>query len=181
MICVAEFNGYFIRLNANWEPILGYSNEELMSKPFIEFVHPDDWDSTIAALREKLERGIAVIDFENRYRCKDGSYKWLHWTSRPIAEEGITYAIAYDVSARKQTEEAYQTSEMRFQAFIDHIPAMVFYKHEDGRYLYVNETYEQIYGFSETDWRNKTDFDLWPERAELIRNNDRKIIESEAS
>lgn len=181
MICVADFDGFFIRLNASWEPTLGYSNEELMSKPFVEFVHPDDQDSTMAAIRENLEKGIDVINFENRYRCKDGSYKWFHWTARPIVEEGITFAIAYDVTARKQAEEAYQTSEMRFQAFMDHIPALIFYKDEDGRYLYANIAYEQIYGFHEADWKDKTDFDLWPERAEGMRNYDRKILESETS
>ncbi|MHC4691447.1 MAG: PAS domain-containing sensor histidine kinase [Planctomycetota bacterium] len=106
MICVANMEGYFKRINFSFEQTLGYSSKELLKKPFFEFIHPDDVEKTKAVIAEKLSKGIQVIGFENRYRCKDGSYKWLSWTSRPIVEEGIMYAIAYDVTARKEAEQA---------------------------------------------------------------------------
>ncbi len=106
MICVANMEGYFKRINFSFEQTLGYSSKELLKKPFFEFIHPDDIEKTKAVITEKLSRGVQVIGFENRYRCKDGSYKWLSWTSRPIVEEGVMYAIAYDITARKEAEQA---------------------------------------------------------------------------
>lgn len=106
MICVANMEGYFKRVNFSFEQTLGYSSRELLKKPFFEFIHPDDIEKTKAVIAEKLSKGVQVIGFENRYRCKDGSYKWLSWTSRPIVEEGIMYAIAYDITARKKAEQA---------------------------------------------------------------------------
>lgn len=106
MICVANMDGYFKRINFSFEQTLGYSSKELLEKPFFEFIHPDDIEKTKAVIEEELSKGVQVIGFENRYRCKDGKYKWLSWTSRPIVEEGIMYAIAYDVTTRKEAEQA---------------------------------------------------------------------------
>jgi PAS domain S-box-containing protein len=106
MICVANMEGYFKRINFSFEQTLGYSSKELLEKPFFEFIHPDDIEKTKAVIEEKLSKGAQVIGFENRYRCKDGKYKWLSWTSRPIVKEGIMYAIAYDITARKEAEQA---------------------------------------------------------------------------
>jgi PAS domain S-box-containing protein len=105
MICIASLNGYFKRINSSFEQMLGYSSEELLKKPFFDFIHSDDKEKTKAVVEEKLSRGCQVIGFENRYRCKDGSYKWLSWTSHPVVDEGITYAIAYDVTDRKKAQE----------------------------------------------------------------------------
>jgi PAS domain S-box-containing protein len=105
MICIANLNGYFIRINSSFEQILGYSSEELLKKPFFDFIHPDDREKTQSVVEVELSSGFKVIGFENRYRCKDGSYKWLSWTSCPVVDEGIMYAIAYDITERKKAEE----------------------------------------------------------------------------
>ena len=105
MICIANLNGYFKRINSSFEQTLGYSSEELLNKSFFDFIHPDDREKTQNVIDEKLNSGLQVIGFENRYRCKDGSYKWLSWTSRPVVDEGITYAIAYDVTERKKAQQ----------------------------------------------------------------------------
>ena len=105
MICIADINGYFKRINPAWERTLGYTNEELLNKPYIDLVHPDDKEMTIAAGNENLLLGHNVFNFENRYRCKDGTYRWLMWTSNPAIEKGITYAIAKDITDRKAAEE----------------------------------------------------------------------------
>jgi len=104
MICVADLKGNFRRVNKCFEKTLGYTAEELLSRSFLEMIHPDDRDKTITAINEKLNKGKKVTAFENRYRCKDGSYKWLSWTTQPAAEEGIMYAIAYDITRRKKFE-----------------------------------------------------------------------------
>ena len=112
MVCVADLEGSFIRVNSSFEQILGYSCEELLKRPYLDLIHPDDKDKTIAVLKEKLSSGIQVIGFENRYRCKDGSYKWLSWTSRPVVEEGVTYAIAHDITERKKARDEADRHQM---------------------------------------------------------------------
>ena len=104
LLCIANFEGYFVRLNPAWEKILGYSKQELLSKPYVEFVHPGDREATFAEAA-KLMTGIDTISFENRYRCKDGSYKWLHWAATAVIGQGLMYGAARDFSDRKLAEE----------------------------------------------------------------------------
>jgi PAS domain S-box-containing protein len=105
LFCVATFDGYFVRVNPAWQTVLGFSDEEMRSSPFIEFVHPDDRDATVAAM-STLQTGQRVIDFENRYRSKNGSYKWLQWKSAPFIHQGLIYAVARDVTDRRAAEDA---------------------------------------------------------------------------
>lgn len=115
MICIADIKGYFRKINPAFGKTLGYTEKELLDRPFVDFVHPDDRENTLAIISEKLSKGIAVFYFENRYQCKDGSYRWLSWTSNPVPEEGITYAIAKDVTERRKAEEALKESETRWK------------------------------------------------------------------
>ncbi len=104
MLCLAGFDGYFKRVNRSWERTLGYSEAELLSRPYIEFIHPDDRDVTkITASR--LSDGHDIMYFENRYLHKDGTVRWLLWTSTPFAQQQIIYASARDVTEQKAAEE----------------------------------------------------------------------------
>src|SRR5687767_11859464 len=105
LFCVASFEGYFVRVNPAWKTVLGFSEEELRSTPFMEFVHPDDRAPSTEAL-SALSTGAQLIDFENRYRAKDGSYKWLQWFAAPFLKQGIVYAVGRDVTDRKTAEYA---------------------------------------------------------------------------
>ncbi len=104
LIGVAGFNGYFQRVNPSWEKTLGWTAAELTGTPWLEFVHPEDIEKTVAA-GGQLATGEAVAYFENRYRCKNGEYRWLDWRCVPLVAEGRIYAIARDVTLAKQAEE----------------------------------------------------------------------------
>jgi PAS domain S-box-containing protein len=104
MMCIAGFDGYFKRLNPAWEQTLGFTVEELLSKPFLDFIHSDDIAATTAK-SAGLSMGQEVIQFENRYRCKDGSYRWFAWNARADLPRQLIYATARDITPQKQNEE----------------------------------------------------------------------------
>jgi PAS domain S-box-containing protein len=105
LMCMANFDGFFTRLNPSWTCALGYSTTELMAEPFLSFVHPDDREATLAEAERQTKAGEHVLHFANRYRHKDGSYRWLEWMSRPDADVGELIAVARDITARKTAEE----------------------------------------------------------------------------
>ena len=104
MLCIAHFSGYFKRLNPAWETTLGFSREELQSRPMFEFVHPEDRERSLAQNR-RVRSGEQALAFENRYLCKDGSYKWLLWNATADLEHELIYSVARDITERKQAEE----------------------------------------------------------------------------
>jgi PAS domain S-box-containing protein len=108
MLCISGFDGYFKRINPAWEKTLGVPIEELLSKPFNEFVHPDDRDRT-ATESQRLDEGEQVISFENRYRCGDGTYRWLLWNATPGLDNKLIFAVARDVTQRKEAERRLST------------------------------------------------------------------------
>jgi PAS domain S-box-containing protein len=100
LLCIAGTDGYFKYLNPAWESTFGYSKEDLLSRPYIEFVHPDDRKATLSE-SERVASGRSTVSFENRYRCKNGSYRWLLWSAIVRAERGLIYCVAADVTDRK--------------------------------------------------------------------------------
>lgn len=108
MLCFADFSGYFRWVNPAWERTLGFTLEELRSRPSIEFVHPDDRERTRAKNLE-VKAGGRALAFENRYLCKDGSYRWLLWNAAPDFEHEVIYSVARDITARKQAAEERET------------------------------------------------------------------------
>jgi PAS domain S-box-containing protein len=103
MLCIAGYDGYFKVLNPSWTRVLGWSEEELLTKPWISYVHPDDVEDT-KNVKATLVDGKAVFQFENRYICKDGSVKWLSWNSYPYPEEQIMYGVARDITEKIREE-----------------------------------------------------------------------------
>lgn len=104
MICIAGFDGYFKRVNPSFERVLGYADEDLLGRPFLEFVHPDDRKSTEEEAAA-IATGTGTVQFRNRYLAKDGSIHWIEWTSQPLVEEKVIYAVARDVTERRELEE----------------------------------------------------------------------------
>ena len=104
LLCIGDLDGYFTRVNPAFEQALGYTSAELTSRPFAEFIHPDDRELTAEAFASQT-RGNELIGFENRYICSDGSVRWLQWTARALPEEGFACAVARDITERRRNEE----------------------------------------------------------------------------
>jgi len=115
MLCIAHFSGYFKRLNPAWERTLGFSREELQSTVLFEFVHPDDRERTLEQNR-KVRAGEQALGFENRYRCKDGSYRWLLWNATADIDHQVIYSVARDITERKQAEQEREQLLQELQA-----------------------------------------------------------------
>ncbi|WP_008309770.1 PAS domain S-box protein [Leptolyngbya sp. PCC 6406] len=105
MLCIAGLDGYFKRVNPTFEQVLGYTQAELLAVPFLSFVHPEDYPATLVESR-KLSEGHKVISFENRYRCKDGSYRCFSWKCAPDLETGFIYCTVQDATDHIATETA---------------------------------------------------------------------------
>lgn len=104
MLCKAGFDGYLKRVNPAWTEALGWSQEEMTAKPWLDFVHPEDLEATIEA-GARLIGGKCVSLFDNRYRCKDGSYRWMSWSSISLPERREIVAVARDVTERRMAQD----------------------------------------------------------------------------
>ena len=180
MLCVAGFDGYFRIVNKAFQNVLGYSEQLLLETPFIEFVHPDDRDATLAAMLQ-LEQGVSVRHFENRYRCSDGSYRWLAWTSVPDIEDCYEYAVARDITWQKAMQRELAAQRDLFNSVLSNVPASIFWKDRNSVFLGVNERFVQDAGLgSSQEIIGKTDYDLaWTrEQADFYRACDRTVMET---
>ncbi|MBV9866254.1 MAG: SpoIIE family protein phosphatase [Abitibacteriaceae bacterium] len=177
MLCIAGFDGYFKRLNPAFERTLGYSQAELMAQPFLEWVHPDDRAATLAET-QRLSAGNSTVSFENRYRCKDGSYRWLLWNASAHSEQQLIYAAAHDVTRRKQQEEATHRVEEFVTSIVENIPHMIFVKDaHELRFVRINKAEEEMMGRPQSEIIGKNDYDLFPaDEAKFFTTKDRGVL-----
>ncbi|MUG99113.1 PAS domain S-box protein [Scytonema sp. UIC 10036] len=165
MIAISTVDGYFKQLNPAWERVLGYTQAELMAQPFLSFVHPDDVESTRVAA-ERFEAGNPAPFFENRYRCKDGSYKWLSWAGVISPDRNVSYATARDVTERKLAElneQFLNELDLRLRQLSD-ADAMLWEAVSSlGKYLNVDRcvwhevNLQEDVSFVKQDWRQHED------------------------
>ena len=147
LFCVAGFDGFFKNLNPSFEKTLGFTTKELMAKPYLEFIHPDDRTATVVE-KDRLEGGKVTLAFENRYLCKDGTYKWLLWNAVSVPGQSLVYAVARDITERKRAEEALQESEERFRLLVDGVKDYaVLMLDPAGRVASWNQGAERIKGY----------------------------------
>lgn len=123
LFCFLDFSGHFRHLNPAWERTLGFSREELMSRPFIDFVHPDDRQRT-RQQNGSVRGGERARSFENRYLTRDGSFRWLLWNSAPDPDRGVIYGLAHDITARKAAEEEKARLVAELQATLAEVNAL---------------------------------------------------------
>ncbi|MGD9505860.1 MAG: ABC transporter substrate binding protein, partial [Syntrophobacteraceae bacterium] len=154
LLCISDRDGRFLRLNPAWENTLGYSLDELEGAIFTDFVHPEDLDATRQAVSEVIA-GKTIFDFTNRWRRKDGAYRWIEWRTTP--HHGLLfYSVARDITGRKQAEEA-----LRFTQYaIDNANDQAFWMTGDGSIIYVNDAACRSLGYSREELLNLSILDI---------------------
>jgi two-component system sensor histidine kinase/response regulator len=179
LLCIAGFDGRFKRINPAFERVLGWPVEDFLSRPFLDFVHPDDHAATQAAV-DRLQAGGDIVSFENRYRCRDGSYRWMLWTATPFVGQQLIYAAARDITERKQTEQTLAQERNLLRTLMDHLPAHVFVKDPASRFVMANAaTLRTLGARSLAEVVGKTDFDfLPPESAERFYQDEQAVVRS---
>ncbi len=141
---------------------MDYSEKELLEKPFLDFIHPDDRSATLHEI-EKLKTGGETINFRNRYRKKNGDYLLFEWNVTPDPITGKLYASARDITDRKKAEDELKNSEHFLNLIIENIPAMLFVKDaKDLRFVRFNKAGEDLLGYSKADLIGKNDYDFFP-------------------
>lgn len=160
----------FIKVNPAVSKTLGYSEEELLQKKFLEFTHPDDIEITKKEV-QKLQAGTSSIKFENRYICKDGSVKWLVWSVFPDVKSGLLYAVASDITDKKEIENALNIANKFFYMSFD---MFVVIKGED--FIKVNPAFIRILGYDWQDIINKPFLSfIHPDDATIFMNGINKL------
>jgi PAS domain S-box-containing protein len=157
LLCIADLDGHFRRLNRAWEVLLGYELKELTGTKFLDLIHPDDIESTMAAMSE-LTSGERVIDFVNRYRHKDGTYRWINWRSVPVQDRWI-YAVASDITERKKDADALRESQQRLQDIINFLPDATFVIDKEGKVIAWNRAIEEMTEIKAQDMLGKGNYE----------------------
>ncbi|MDY6904615.1 MAG: PAS domain S-box protein [Thermodesulfobacteriota bacterium] len=162
MICIADIRtATFLKVNPAFTETLGYSEEELLTSSFLEFIHPDDIEATRHVVLEKLLNGDKVINFENRYRCKDGSYKWLSWVSHPRPDKGVTYGVARDITEKKRIDAALAYSEKKWRHILVNTPQIGVSLDTNARITFANAHLLKLTGWKEDEILGKDWFSLF--------------------
>lgn len=152
LLCIASPEGLFTTINPAFSEVLGYHEDELLSRPFIDFVHPDDVNKTLEELRKNVIDGAPTIGFSNRYRTKAGGYRHLVWKAATDKKTNLIYAVARDV-----TES--QEKEIEAQTILNTInEGMVIHDH-NGKIRKVNGAAKQILGLAEDEILGKKSTD----------------------
>ena len=184
----------FVPLNSAWEDTLGFTELELQSQQWWLFVHPEDREQTLASV-EKVQTGERDnINFENRFQCKDTSYKWLKWRVTKAPGKQRCYLVATDISQQKRLEAKLKESETRFQqlavkhvqegdllhTLMENTPDHIYFKDTESRFIRINRSLADQFGLDNpVDAVHKTDFDFFTrEHAQQAYRDEQNVIES---
>lgn len=159
MCCVASLDGFFRRVNPAFVKGLGYSEEELLARCFLELVHPEDVARTQAELAS-LAQSDGSHAFQNRYRHRDGTYRWLEWTPSQVSPEGRIYAVARDVTEQYRTNEALRESERRYRLLAENSTDIILLTSPQGEIRYASPACERMLGVGPLELLGRMSFEL---------------------
>ena len=159
--CIASFDGYFKQVNEAFCQTLGFTADELLTEPYINLIHPHDRAATIAEAKN-LAAGKTTISFENRYRTKNGDYRWFLWTARAYLDEELIYATARDISDRKRSELALQESEARWQLALRGANDGIWDWNVQTNEVFFSRRWKEMLGFAEDEISNS--LEEWSKR-----------------
>ena len=169
LLGVLSLEGKFVQLNPTFSKMLGWSNEHFLSKSFLEFVHPEDRESTVQAL-EALSQGEFLCNFTNRYIIKSGEVRWIEWTCVPEAETGLAYSIGRDVTEFTIKKESLRRSELKYRGLFEKNQGIISIHDINGNFLDVNEAGLKASGFSSEELTTSNLYDLIiPEKHDNVR------------
>ncbi len=168
LLLIARTDGTILRVNKAWETILGYSIKELWKMRFVELVHPDDLEKTLAAVAQ-LELNASVETFVNRYRCRDGTCRYFEWRAQKY--NNLIYAAARDITENRKAQEALKDSEKRFRDISESAAEYLWEVDGQGRYQFVSERMEEIFKIPMQEIIGQTPFEFMPEdEAERVKD-----------
>ena len=145
LACIVGTDGYFRKVNPAWETTLGYTQEEVLRTPMLEFIHPDDLERSVNEAA-KQSRDYRTKHFVNRYRCKDGSYRLFDWTTTFNRDESTRFGVARDITEQRLWEESLRESEERFRIMADSCPTIIWVTDSEGRIVMTNRTCREFFG-----------------------------------
>ena len=161
LVCIVTTDGRFRKINPVWSATLGYSEQKILATSFYDFIHPDDRAATMKEVARRLG-GEPTGQFTNRYRCEDGSHRWLEWRMTPAVDRTLLFASARDITDRKQAEEALQESNKRLEDITFSLAEWVWETDEKGVYTYSSQQGFTYFGPHREDVIGKTPFDFMP-------------------
>jgi PAS domain S-box-containing protein len=169
MLCIAGMDGSFRRVNPAFGRVLGYDAEEITGRPLLDYVHPEDLAASVDALRQ-LAAGRPA-SFEGRWRSADGRYRWLLWAINPVPEEKLLYAVAHDITDRREDEEKLKSAYAFRRAMGESLVTGLRAIDLEGRIIFVNPAFCRMIGWSEQELIGmRPPFPYWPpENAEQLR------------
>jgi len=180
MLCIADLDGGFRRVNPAFGRVLGYTAEEITGRPMLDYVHPEDLAATVDELRQ-LASG-KPSSFENRWRGADGRYRWLLWAINPVPEEKLLYAVAHDITDRREDEEKLKSAYAFRRAMGESLVTGLRAIDMEGRIIFVNPAFCRMIGWSEQELVGmRPPFAYWPpEGAAQLRRDLEQTLAGQA-
>ncbi|WP_030073424.1 PAS domain-containing hybrid sensor histidine kinase/response regulator [Halomonas alkaliantarctica] len=186
LICITTLGGQFLTVNQAWKRLLGFAEDELVGTFFLTLVHPEDLEITRAAIAD-LQEGRVVSDFVNRYRHKNGDFRYIEWCA--TSREDQIYATANDVTSRIALEQQIAKEKAYLQLIIDSLPSPIFAKDWQGRHTLANSNVATLFGTTPEEMLGRTDWQMPIDKAlaakfqlddrEVMRSGKHKVVAEE--
>ena len=164
LLVVAGFDGYIKRASPAWTRTLGWSNDELLARPYLEIIHPEDRERTAQEAAGLSDPAAQTRDFAIRMSDRHGGYRWILWSAKGSPDEGVFYAVGKDITERKNAERALAESEQRFRSVTESVTDAIISADADGRIIFWNRAARRMFGYELEEVEGQPLTMLMPER-----------------